>query len=772
MRGSSLFAAALAAAATVGCSGRDSSGGQLVRRTDLDVPAAWTPPTIMGRSFRPLLAPGMWACPGRYNDERATKLGQGLLPRPDWPLFRDCAIHVSALRYAAPRIMARMTKPETWRWEAGERRLDPKKPLEISEFFTENLTWVFDDNPKKEAPLLATIACGRPSFFLEKSYDENVAKFREWKRANTNFLAFVAQGELESDIGWYLTGIESVTNADVRARMAKEFPPPRNPHELVRFVAKTWDRVRGIHFGEERPWALSAGTYSFSHLHAANGAGGLFSECSASQPLARWQLAGAFLRGAARQFSIPFGLYAAHFYGGFTREGKYRFGENKWSRYPWSTSEPDKNDMHYPYMGVSRSLVDRENAYAYFIGASFLMPENDAGLYFVLGKDGRYRPSDYAKDLSDLYALSTGVDRGTLYAPVALLVSAGELCGHSIRGRFEQKGKGFWFDDVFSQHAFFHTLLPVNAPAELALRKAGKEGCLFNSPFGEFYDVLAADVGQPSADFTRALSAYKCAFLVGGLDRETTDVKGLEAYVRGGGTLFVSSDRVREGFVSEELAGLSFTDRTVASGKELVDGRGVRTDLGERYDLEVAVPRGARPLLKDERGTVAVWAHDVGKGRVVTVACWRMLPAEYRGVREGLSDLSPKTCARYEKIWQGIVSGERRFGIIRRLLETAQAETLPVAVRGNVQYGLNRTTDGWVLWLINNDGVTHYTYEPEEFDPNGNSSVAVDLRGLRGVSVVDLRSGETVSADESGKFSVRVDAGRWKMLKISGKGSL
>ena len=38
--------------------------------------------------------------------------------------------------------------------------------------------------------------------------------------------------------------------------------------------------------------------------------------------------------------------------------------------------------------------------------------------------------------------------------------------------------------------------------------------------------------------------------------------------------------------------------------------------------------------------------------------------------------------------------------------------------------------------------------------------------------VVDLRSGETVSADESGKFSVRVESGRWKMLKISGKGSL
>ena len=52
------------------------------------------------------------------------------------------------------------------------------------------------------------------------------------------------------------------------------------------------------------------------------------------------------------------------------------------------------------------------------------------------------------------------------------------------------------------------------------------------------------------------------------------------------------------------------------------------------------------------------------------------------------------------------------------------------------------------------------------------ATAAVDLRGLCGAKVVDLRSGETVSADESGKFSVRVESGRWKMLKISGKGSL
>ena len=39
--------------------------GRLVRRVDFDVPESWAPPEIMGRNFRPMLAPGMWACPGK-----------------------------------------------------------------------------------------------------------------------------------------------------------------------------------------------------------------------------------------------------------------------------------------------------------------------------------------------------------------------------------------------------------------------------------------------------------------------------------------------------------------------------------------------------------------------------------------------------------------------------------------------------------------------------------------------------------------------------------
>ena len=751
----------VAAMQTLCATGNVTSGAadRLVLRTDFEVPERWAPPEIMGRNYRPMLAPGMWACPGKFNDERARQLGQGLLPRPDWPLFRDCALDVKGQNIVTPRILARMTFPATWRMGSGDRNHKVGRPYEIAEFFSDLLVSQFIDNPKSYVPIFATLTNARPSFFLDEKYDEDVAGFCDWKARNPNFLGFIVQGELESDIRHYVAGLDKCTNEAVRARMLREFPPPRNPRELVPFVKKTWERVRGIHFGEKRLWALSAGTYSFAHLHAANGAAGLISECSGSQLLARWQLTTAYLRGAARQYGIPFGHYFAHFYGGFDRTtGKYVFGANKWSRYPWSDNVPKRSDQSFPHKGLSRSLTDRANAYAWFAGTSFAMPENDAGLYFVLGEDGKYRPSDYARDLDRLYRLSLGVCRGTTYVPIALVVSGSELYGHSIRGC--NMNRGYWFDDVFSQHAFFHTLLPIRAENEFAFRRNGLEGCLFNSPFGEIFDVLAGDLGQRTDDMARALSGYKVAFLVGGLRKGETDCVALERFVRGGGTLVVSADRIRDGFVSPELAGVSFDGATTESGKALDDGE----VLDGSYRWYVGRSCGAKPLWKDDRGSVAVWTHDAGRGRVIVVSSWRMLGAEYEGFRETLCDKAPVSNARYMKMWNQILSGERQFTLVRKLLSVVQKETMPISVDGDIQWGVNKTPNGWAVWLVNNRGVTHFPYEPETFDETATARVTVNLKSLKPAAVRDFRADKPVPVGES--FTVDVPPGGWRIFGI------
>ena len=48
-----------------------------------------------------------------------------------------------------------------------------------------------------------------------------------------------------------------------------------------------------------------------------------------------------------------------------------------------------------------------------------------------------------------------------------------------------------------------------------------------------------------------------------------------------------------------------------------------------------------------------------------------------------------------------------------------------VAVEGDVQWGVNRAADGWRVWLINNKGVTKYTFEDESFDASRTAYVTV-----------------------------------------------
>jgi hypothetical protein len=106
--------------------------------------------------------------------------------------------------------------------------------------------------------------------------------------------------------------------------------------------------------------------------------------------------------------------------------------------------------------------------------------------------------------------------------------------------------------------------------------------------------------------------------------------------------------------------------------------------------------------------------------------------------------------------------------LVELLMRPVVKEVLPIAVQGDVEYGLNRVPDGWWVYLINNRGVTKYTSTPEEFDPAQTAKVTLDLRSLRVRSVCELRADRPVSM-EQGKNAVTVDVGPGdiRILKIA-----
>ena len=76
------------------------------------------------------------------------------------------------------------------------------------------------------------------------------------------------------------------------------------------------------------------------------------------------------------------------------------------------------------------------------------------------------------------------------------------------------------------------------------------------------------------------------------------------------------------------------------------------------------------------------------------------------------------------------------FPVVKKLLERVQAETVPFAVEGDVQWGVNRTREGWFVWLINNKGSTKFAKEPETIDGAFDQVVRVTDRRTGKVSEV------------------------------------
>ena len=79
---------------------------------------------------------------------------------------------------------------------------------------------------------------------------------------------------------------------------------------------------------------------------------------------------------------------------------------------------------------------------------------------------------------------------------------------------------------------------------------------------------------------------------------------------------------------------------------------------------------------------------------------------------------------------------------LRELLLKIQDETMPVKVQGDIQWGVNKTSNGWLVYLINNKGVIKFCDEPEEFDMSKTAHVIVTVKGTGERREVDIAPGD------------------------------
>ncbi len=468
--------------------------------------------------------------------------------------------------------------------------------------------------------------------------------------------------------------------------------------DFDKFMRTSWEQMKKVYFGSDKISGLYSIDLSLCHKYAQVGVKWLECEAAINGTAAPWAWSGGFLRGAARQWDCTASWYMARFFyaANVTRSGIGVSDDQRWPR----SNRPE----FLPYGGGGRSVNRRGMFYGWVIGNSTLALEGDCLFFLEDAPNGKgFGLSVYGREFNDIFELAERVDRGVSYTPIALV--------GSVDASVSRHGYPIGSDAPYAHSAFLYTLVPVKVPEALlhCARDKGDQGGFRNSRFGEIWDYLTCDSGQDHAAFAAALSRYPVAFLVGKFDEKTFDAKAVEEYVKNGGTLFVTADNVRPGLVEPSLAGVTYGEEKLPFRIGKFDYTAVKPSAtaADTTFFDTAFTSTNANLFTSRR---------VGKGRVVTCAVERYLPDV---LRHPVFD-NPKV-----KGWQEVVSGEIDFPLVRELLTKVQGETIPFEVRGRCQWGVNKTAKGWLVWMMNNAGVTKFAGEPEEFDMSEKSRVTV-----------------------------------------------
>ncbi|MDM8005928.1 MAG: hypothetical protein QUV05_07230 [Phycisphaerae bacterium] len=240
------------------------------------------------------------------------------------------------------------------------------------------------------------------------------------------------------------------------------------------------------------------GYYQFYHAALRLGAKNVMAEIGNQVPLTAMQVA--CVRGAARQYGKPFGVYYEP-WGGSPFGCPCALGWSPW--YP-EGGDPDSKVMGYkirPGLGSSRSLQRRLMYYAWLSGASWWSEEWGPENYFSDWKD--YPLTDYGRITKEFLEVAGRLGPVEPVVPAAIVLPA-ETAGLDVRFMARQKERLYeWLPPDG-----FHVRMRHFAEKILAVRpyKYGNDDFnLTPSPWIGSFDVLSADAPPGLLDRYRLL---------------------------------------------------------------------------------------------------------------------------------------------------------------------------------------------------------------------------------------------------------------------------
>ncbi len=511
-------------------------------------------------------------------------------------------------------------------------------------------------------------------------------------------------------------------------------------------IARKWAGI--FHTDTGAMWdklipAQSTSSTSFAHALTNWGVRLLGIETAAVQPM--FAMRTAFTRGAARQYGGNFLYYHAPNFGDtattFTKAQNF--------------AGPD-NFFHSRYgvtMGPSLSWYRKSYYFYYMSGAAAIYLEQGSDQFFKPG------PGEHEFQLNPLGRITDEFvrfaekhpDRGTPYTPVAFLLDPAhgwEMTDYPQWpfGVSQINRNDRALRELFSV-AYFPGTVVEGEPA------TGDRQAFVNGTFGDIFDVLVASsnpevksAGQgpssraggvvkapqkieeaksrqskptksepwvyegsnltrsasptPAAattpspteprittapaspiNYTALLGSYRAVVVGGRLDWTTPWVQRITAYVKSGGTVVLNAAQIKD--FPTELLGLRLTGVTAEADNArcLSTGEAAQNLNGQMFRYEKLELKGATSLIISDSGDPLVTVNRIGNGKVVFAA---------------LPDL--------------LGEDERVTPFAAHMLAHVFADAAPIRVNGDVEYLINRNAQGWLVTLINNNGV----YKPQQ----------------------------------------------------------
>lgn len=224
------------------------------------------------------------------------------------------------------------------------------------------------------------------------------------------------------------------------------------------------------------------------------------------------------------------------------------------------------------------------------------------------------------------------------------------------------------------------------------------------------------------------LDAYRAVVVGGHIEWSKPWVQRLTDYVKSGGTVVVNSAQIKG--LPTELLGARLTGATgeAHNARCLSPGEPPPDLSGQIFRYERLELQGAVALMTAMGGDPLVTVNKIGKGALVFVAVPDLLGED-----------------------------ERMTPLGAHLLAHVFADAAPVKVSGDVEYLLNRNANGWVVTILNNNGVFKPQQGLAQVDRSAYVTATISLRDQKIQKAVDwITDKELEVKTENGLESVTV----------------